>query len=57
MEDVKELVQSRGKLREDDEIALKVTVDLIVRAFVENSRQLQDIERRVSKGLLVGEIV
>ncbi|EER05798.1 hypothetical protein Pmar_PMAR011847 [Perkinsus marinus ATCC 50983] len=50
VEDVKELVQSRGKLREDDEIALKVTVDLIVRAFVENSRQLQDIERRVRSG-------
>ncbi|KAF4707919.1 hypothetical protein FOZ62_008873 [Perkinsus olseni] len=46
-EKVRTLTESRGKIKEDDVVALDVIVDLIVRGFTENTRHLQDIERKV----------
>ncbi|KAF4688872.1 GTP-binding protein [Perkinsus olseni] len=46
-EKVRTLTESRGKIKKDDDVALDVVVDLVVRAFTENTRHLQDIERKV----------
>ncbi|KAF4739337.1 hypothetical protein FOZ63_029628 [Perkinsus olseni] len=49
-EKVRTLTESRGKIKKDDDVALDVVVDLVVRAFTENTRHLQDIERKVRSG-------
>ncbi|KAF4719752.1 hypothetical protein FOZ62_023323, partial [Perkinsus olseni] len=49
-EKVRTLTERRGKIKEDDDVALDVVVDLIVRDLSENTRHLQDIERKVRSG-------
>ncbi|KAF4672315.1 GTP-binding protein [Perkinsus chesapeaki] len=48
--EVKSLASGKGNIKENDDAALDVIVAMIVDGFRENTRHLQDIERRIRSG-------